>query len=241
MDEIDRNTPHGDIVQPFNVNRMHGKTIQNMVIGSIDVTSGAVTACGPEEASDDLGFFRSVPNGSYPVEASIIVPGDDIEPPRIASVRVVFRGGDVFDTEIAARGDEDIEYSPDSLLRYLGQGILGVFDPEVGSELNRDILTRMHTDGDFWSVLSEDFETSHDASPDFQMEGGSWMEWTSPSNGRRAMLVRSELTREILPYWGLDEDGAPPPAHRAYPGHRGVRIVGGRVRADVGVYRTWAV
>ncbi len=208
LDEIDYDTPHSDLIQPFTSNRLYGKTIQREVIGSVDVISGAVTACGPDEVSDDPGFFRNIPNGTYPVEASIIVPSDDVEPPRITSVRVVFNDGDVFETKIAARGDENIEYSPDTLLRHLSQGILGIFDPEVGSELYENIRTRMAPDDDdLWSVLSEEFEASHDASPDFQMENGSWMEWTSPVNGGKAMLIRSELTREVLPYWGLDVNG----------------------------------
>ena len=210
LTRLTRDVPHIDFNEYFTSNRVSNRYVQVVTAGTLEVTSGHVCVVDSGLSKGAPGYFRVCPTGVYPVEASILLPNDDVEPPLLLAVRVLISDEKVDRYEIAARGDEDIEFDPDRLELYVESGVLAILDAEFADALNSFVMGRMSTTGaeSVRDVFAGMFEESYDADPDFQDRDGSWAEWCS-EGGVFATLFRLDVNRFVVPYWGLDRQGVP--------------------------------
>ena len=52
------------------------------------------------------------------------------------------------------------------------------------------------------------FQESYETHPEFQNEGGSFLEWSMPGSGHRLVLFSSGMGDGVYSgYWGLDAEG----------------------------------
>lgn len=152
---------------------------------------------------------RKIPAGSYPVELSVCL--SRIAGLRIAAARIPVSPQAAVRYEIAMpKGKEREELGKPGIFTFFGVDT-GLADGKVSQE-NRLFFEKWEKENpgknkytDYFAAL---FQESFQANPEFQNQGGSFLEWRLPGSGLRTVLFSSGMGDGIYSgYWGLDAEG----------------------------------
>lgn len=183
--------------------------------GEADFPTGKVVLADPIAylgTQYETALDRKVPAGSYPVELSVCL--SRIAGLRIAAARLLLSGKQAVRYEIAMpEGKKTEDLGKPGVFTFLGvdTGLACFADGKV-SEENRLFFEKWVKENpgknkfvDFFAAL---FQKSYEARPQFQNQGGSFLEWRLPESGLRTVLFSSGMGDGIFSgYWGLDAEG----------------------------------
>lgn len=178
--------------------------------GEADFPTGEVILADPIDylgSKYETALGRRIPTGSYPVELSVCL--SQIAGLRIAAAKLLISSKQVVRYEMAM---------PEGLgnpgvFSFFGVDTgLGCFADRKVSEETRLFFKKWEKENpgknkymDYFATL---FQESFKANPEFQNEGGSFLEWMLPESGRRTVLFSSGMGDGIYSgYWGLDAEG----------------------------------
>ena len=183
--------------------------------GEADFPTGKVVLADPIAylgTRYETALDRKVPAGSYPVELSVCL--SRIAGLRIAAARLLLCEKQAVRYEIAMpEGKKTEDLGKPGVFTFLGvdTGLACFADGKV-SEENRLFFEKWERENpgknkyeDYFAAL---FQKSYEANPQFQNQGGSFLEWKLPESGLRTVLFSSGMGDGIFSgYWGLDAEG----------------------------------
>lgn len=185
-------------------------------IGTVDLISGWIRIGDPlaylcgEMYSPIMNV--SVNRGSYPVEIAVIKSYYDTV--RISTSRIKFKSTEAVRYEVAgpAPGTTAFEASDGDIPDFpVDAGMMCFCDAEVAHEFN-EWLTKWHEanpdKNHYDDYFAELFAQSYAAEPEFQREGGDFIEWEVPETGHRLVMNATGYgDGTYVPFWGYDADG----------------------------------
>lgn len=183
--------------------------------GEADFPTGEVVLADPIAylgSRYETVLDRKIPAGSYPVELSVCL--SRIAGLRIAAARLPVSPKAAVRYEIAMpKGKEPEDLEKPGIFTFFGvdTGLACIADGKV-SEENRLFFEKWEKENpgknkytDYFEAL---FQDSFQANPEFQNQGGSFLEWRLPGSGLRTVLFSSGMGDGIYSgYWGLDAEG----------------------------------
>lgn len=183
--------------------------------GEADFPTGEVVLADPIAylgSRYETVLDRKIPAGSYPVELSVCL--SRIAGLRIAAARLPVSPKAAVRYEIAMpKGKEPEDLKKPGIFTFFGvdTGLACIADGKV-SEENRLFFEKWEKENpgknkytDYFEAL---FQDSFQANPEFQNQGGSFLEWRLPGSGLRTVLFSSGMGDGIYSgYWGLDAEG----------------------------------
>lgn len=183
--------------------------------GEADFPTGEVVLADPLAylgSQYETVLDRKIPAGSYPVELSVCL--SRIAGLRIAAARLLVTRKEAVQYEIAMpKGKQPEDLGKPGVFTFFGvdTGLACIADGKV-SEENRLFFDKWRKENpgknkytDYFAAL---FQASFEANPEFQNEGGSFLEWSLPGSGLRTVLFSSGMGDGIYSgYWGLDAEG----------------------------------
>ena len=183
--------------------------------GEADFPTGEVVLADPIAylgSRYETVLDRKIPAGSYPVELSVCL--SRIAGLRIAAARLPVSPKAAVRYEIAMpKGKEPEDLEKSGIFTFFGvdTGLACIADGKV-SEENRLFFEKWEKENpgknkytDYFEAL---FQDSFQANPEFQNQGGSFLEWRLPGSGLRTVLFSSGMGDGIYSgYWGLDAEG----------------------------------
>ena len=183
--------------------------------GEADFPTGEVVLADPIAylgSRYETVLDRKIPAGSYPVELSVCL--SRIAGFRIAAARLPVSPKAAVRYEIAMpKGKEPEDLEKPGIFTFFGvdTGLACIADGKV-SEENRLFFEKWEKENpgknkytDYFEAL---FQDSFQANPEFQNQGGSFLEWRLPGSGLRTVLFSSGMGDGIYSgYWGLDAEG----------------------------------
>ena len=183
--------------------------------GEADFPTGEVVLADPIAylgSRYETVLDRKIPAGSYPVELSVCL--SRIAGLRIAAARLPVSPKSAVRYEIAMpKGKEPEDLGKPGIFTFFGvdTGLACIADGKV-SEENRLFFEKWEKENpgknkytDYFEAL---FQDSFQANPEFQNQGGSFLEWRLPGSGLRTVLFSSGMGDGIYSgYWGLDAEG----------------------------------
>lgn len=189
-----------------------------LTIGVVDVPSGRVIV------SDPLVYLpgnrgtapileKEIPKGTYRVEIAILRSRKIGI--RVCTARMKIKETPAVRYELAIPTKETAEPSSNE------DGVVCGFTVDAGliSFIDADgAAAYRKVDKEWWDshpggnryddYFKELFEKSYELLPDFQREGGDFIQWINPENNERMVMVSSGLgDGYYLCFWGYDEDG----------------------------------
>lgn len=183
--------------------------------GEADFPTGEVVLADPLAylgSKYETLLEKQIPAGSYPVELSVCL--SRIAGLRIAAARLLVNSGQAVSYEIAMpRGKHIEEFNKPGAFTFFGVDIgLACFADRKVSEESRLFFEKWADKNpgkdkyaDYFASL---FQESYEANPEFQNQGGSFLEWKLPESGFRTVLFSSGMGDGMYSgYWGLDEKG----------------------------------
>ena len=197
-----------------------GRRMDRLAMGEIPLPTGQVMAGDPFgylDCPDATPYFqpRPVPQGSFPVEAAVLLPqeGDSEDWPRYAAVRVRFREEKAAVYEEALLGGEQLALLEEG--QYFGfdvnSGLAAICDQET-QEAYRLFCDRWYQENPQGDLYRDYFEPlfleSWKKAPLYQREKGDWLNWTIPGTRLSMAIVQSGYGDGAYPaYFGYGEDG----------------------------------
>nr|WP_296442269.1 DUF2185 domain-containing protein [uncultured Acetatifactor sp.] len=192
-----------------------GPKIKVVRAGEADFPTGEVVLADPIAylgSRYETVLDRKIPAGSYPVELSVCL--SRIAGLRIAAARLPVSPKAAVRYEIAMpKGKEPEDLKKPGIFTFFGvdTGLACIADGKV-SEENRLFFEKWEKENpgknkytDYFEAL---FQDSFQANPEFQNQGGSFLEWRLPGSGLRTVLFSSGMGDGIYSgYWGLDAEG----------------------------------
>ena len=183
--------------------------------GAADFPTGEVVLADPLAylgSRYETVLDRRIPAGSYPVELSVCL--SQIAGLRIAAARLLLGGKQVVRYEIAMpEGKKTGDLGKPGAFTFFGVDAgLACFADRKVSEENRVFFEKWEKENpgknkytDYFAAL---FRESFETAPQFQNQGGSYLEWKLPGSGLRTVLFSSGMGDGIYSgYWGLDTEG----------------------------------
>ena len=165
--------------------------------GEADFPTGEVVLADPIAylgSQYETVLDRKIPAGSYPVELSVCL--SRIAGLRIAAARLPVSPQAAVRYEIAMpKGKEREELGKPGIFTFFGVDT-GLADGKVSQE-NRLFFEKWEKENpgknkytDYFAAL---FQESFQANPEFQNQGGSFLEWRLPGSGLRTVLFSSGM------------------------------------------------
>ena len=205
-----------DLNAYFELPEMAGKQLTTMDIGPCSLPSGKVLVRDPLVYlwdKEEKPYFLSAPAGIYRTEVCVVKPDGDWDCARYAAVRLRFTDNRPVEFCEALVGDEDLSELEDaSYFGFCVDAGLGCICDEEGRRAFcawSEQWDKAHPDGnqydDYFAPL---FAESYKAHPEFQREGGDWLNWVIPGTDYHLPLFQSGFGDGVYPvYWGFDEEG----------------------------------
>ncbi|SHE15003.1 Uncharacterised protein [Chlamydia abortus] len=205
-----------DLNTYFSLPEMAGKELAVMDIGPCSIPTGQILVRDPLYYlgnRQEQPYFQTVPAGTYRTEVCVVKP-DEEDCARYAAVRVKFADAPAVRFEEALIGHED--------LTDLGEGEFFGFNVDAGlacicdKQLHHafcDFKEKWHKehpgenlyDHYFAALFAESFRQN----PQYQREGGDWLNWQIPGTEYHLPIFQSGFGDGAYPvYWGYDETGA---------------------------------
>lgn len=193
-----------------------GKQLAVIDIGPCDIPSGQILVRDPLCYLEDRAeqpYFCTAATGSYRTEICVVKPDEEGDCARYAAARLQFSKVPAVRFEEALIGNEDLEGLEDE--SYFGfpvdAGLACICDETLHQAFCdfAEHWYQEHPNGnlydDYFAVL---FAESYQAHPEFQREGGDWLNWMIPGTQYHLPLFQSGFGDGIYPaYWGYDTNG----------------------------------
>ena len=189
--------------------------IRVITAGQADFPTGEVVLADPLAylgSKYETVLDRQIPAGSYPVRLSVCL--SPIVGLRIAAAEVLVSEKPAVRYEIAMpKGKKGEDLGKPGIFTFFGvdTGLACFADGKI-SEENRIFFEKWAEENpgknkymDYFASL---FQESYETHPEFQNEGGSFLEWSMPGSGHRMVLFSSGMGDGVYSgYWGLDAEG----------------------------------
>ena len=206
-----------DLNTYFTEEAIAGKALAVLDIGPCDLPSGWVLVRDPLcylQSREEQPYFLQAAPGTYSTELCVIKPDDSGDCARYAAARGRFSEAEAVRFEEALIGHEELDG--------LEAGEYYGFNVDAGLACICDQTLHQafcdfaegwyaaHLDGnlydDYFAAL---FAQSFAARPEFQRQGGDWLNWVIPGTDYHLPMFQSGFGDGAYPvYWGYDQDGA---------------------------------
>lgn len=193
-----------------------GKQLDRMTIGPCSVPTGYLLVRDPLCYLDDreeLPYYQSVPAGTYETEVCVIKPDDEESCARYAAVRICFTKERAVRFGEALIGIEELEgLEEDEYFGFNVDGGLGCICDEKMHQAFCDFTEQWwteHKGGNLYDdYFAELFAENYKENPEYQREGGDWLNWVIPGTDYHMPIFQSGFGDGAYPvYWGYDEAG----------------------------------
>lgn len=204
--------PISKLDEYFTQNKICGKNMHLLDIGTVNFPTGEIIVCDPLVSLDRTitPYFTKVPQGIFPLTAAIVEVEQDHY--RYAAVKVHFNENPADHLVMALQGDEDIED--------IEEGDFFGFGVDAGLGTIVDIKTRdaycdfiekwkkENPEGNTYNdFFKEEFEKSYEKHPQFQREGGDWINFTIPGTELSIPMFQSGFGDGVYPvYFAYDKN-----------------------------------
>ncbi len=204
-----------DFNEYFEKSEIQGKELAVMNIGICSIPSGEIVACDP------LSFFLEnvkpylikVPVGEYHTEVCVVKP-DDYDCARYAAVRVKFTDKRAVKFYLAMTGNENVEELAElEEGEFFGFGVdagMACVCDKVAFEKYCEFVKELEKDGEnniYDDYFAEMLEESYKQNPEFQREGGDWVNCIIPETEYHMPVFQSGFGDGGYPaYFGYDEN-----------------------------------
>lgn len=188
-----------------------------LTVGTADIPSGRVVVADPlcymsGEHIIAPVLEKQIPAGSYPVDVSIY--RDNMVGVRMCTARLKIKQTDAVRYELAAplSGTAAAKLKDGEMSGYpVDAGMMCFCDSEGAAEY-ADFITKWHKENpgknhydDYFAAF---FAKSDKELPQYQREGGDFIEWANPETGKRMVMISSGLGDGFYQcYWGYDGSG----------------------------------
>ena len=198
----------------FNQKEFGGHRLYKIQMGNLTFPTGEFLVCDPLVylTSDTRPYVETVQAGTYPLETLVSEYEGDV---RYAVSRVRFTEAKAAEYCLALDGTEDLSTLQE-------EGDFFGFPVDAGLAAIVDVQTRdaycafekewdaAHEDGNIYDdFLTERFDENAKNAPDFQREGGDWLNLHIPGSELQIPFIQSGYGDGYYPvYFGFDAAGA---------------------------------
>lgn len=190
-------------------------TRYHLTIGEIDCPTGRIIV------SDPLCYLRmgkycpildkAIPIGKYPVEVAIC--RNEYTGIRMCTARMKIKNTKAVKYECAMpTEDSAVSKAADGLITGfpVEAGMMSFCDVQVANEYN-DFLNKWYAQNEgknhYDDYFAEFFKESDRKLPQYQREGGDFIEWTNPDTGNKLVMIASGFGDGFYQsYWGYDNN-----------------------------------
>lgn len=203
----------------FEMKEIFGLKLFKLPMGEVHFPTGEILVRDPLVYlhKEEQPYFQKVPTGKFPLETLVIEIEEDHY--RYMVSRVKFSENKVVRYENAMKGDENLD---DEFVQ--GESFFG-FNVDAGLATIVDVKTR-DAYSDFeksWfqaqenpkesniydDFFAKEFKKSYQENPQFQREGGDWINFAIPNTDLSVPMIQSGWGDGQYPvYFGYDENNA---------------------------------
>ena len=205
-----------DLNTYFESSEIAGKELSIMNIGACDLPSGKILVRDPLVYlgnKEEEPYFQTVPSGSYNTEICVIKP-NNYDCARYAAVRLCFSEERPVKFYEALIGNENIEEYNSENSVYFGFNVdagLGCICDSVTHKLFCDWLEKWNEENpdsnEYDDYFSDLFAANYKVHPEFQREGGDWLNWKIPGTEYHIPIFQSGFGDGTYPvYFGIDKE-----------------------------------
>lgn len=185
--------------------------IKTFTAGNADFPTGQVVIADPLVylgTKYQTLLEREIPKGSYPAELSVLYS-------QTAGIRIAAARLRIKEEEAISYTRGEARVNPDGKRPFCFMGVdAGVAcftDLQIAAEYN-DFLVKWHRENPdknhYDDYFAEFFAQSYEKFPQFQREGGDFIEWQLPRSGNRLVMFASGLGDGMYSgYWGENSKG----------------------------------
>ncbi|MDR2522305.1 MAG: DUF4241 domain-containing protein [Synergistaceae bacterium] len=203
-----------DLNAYFTADAIVGKKLDRLSIGTVSLPSGQVIVCDPlvflSERSEP--FFLSVPPGEYEVVLAAVTPDDD-DCARYAAARVRFSDAETVRYKEALIGDENLlDFDGDYFGFGVDAGLACICDAQTRDAyaiFEKDWQAKAGRGANLYDDYFADlFSESYEKYPQYQREGGDWLNWQIPGTNWHIPIFASGFGDGVYPvFFGCDVEG----------------------------------
>ena len=202
-----------DLDAYFTEKKIGGMEVDVLDIGTVHFPTGTIVACDPlVTLGEAQPYLQKVPTGTYPVRICVMRSQEYGD--RYACVKVAVRDQKPVRYELGMVGDENLdeEIGEDEFFGFFVDAGMGCIADIQTQEAFRKYWEQREAEEDginfyndlFCDLLEENFQ----AHPQYQREGGDWLNWTVPGTDCNVPLFASGWGDGVYPcYFGYDPEG----------------------------------
>lgn len=204
------------LVSDFDFNSyFNGNIYKTLNIGDVLLDTGEIVVCDPL-FSLGAGYnkipplIQKVPAGKYPVTISVMESEDDCA--RYMASKISFSNNLPIRFEMALKiGDDPNELDDDMIFGFpVMAGLACICDKhteELYESYFEDWYSKNPDKNSYDDYFSEIFAKSYLENPQFQREGGDWINWFVPNTHNNVAMYNGGFGDGFYPcYWGYDEN-----------------------------------
>ena len=206
-------TPFSNLNDYFSENEIAGKALDRLDLGFASFPTGNVIVRDPlcYFRPDEQPFLQKIPSGTYSVTACVVKP-DEGDCARYAAVKLTVSDNVAVRFEEALIGHENLDScEPGSYFGFnVDAGLATIADIKTRDAFH-DYFTKWYKENpdgnnydDYFAAL---FADSYRKKPQYQREGGDWINWTVPNTDLQMPLFQSGFGDGCYPvYFGYDNN-----------------------------------
>lgn len=205
---------YNDFNEYFSAKEIAGKKLFKLPMGNVNFPTGQILVCDPLVYlhRGEEPYYIKAPIGTFPIETLVVEVEE--EHYRYVAVRIKFNSKKAVSHFEALKGNENLDE--------LGEGEYFGFNVDAGLATIVDVVTRdAYSDfSDKWDAETEDenknlyddffaaeFDKSYKENPQFQREGGDWINFQIPGTDLTVPMIQSGFGDGVYPvYFGFDEN-----------------------------------
>ena len=202
-----------DLDAYFTEKKIGNAQVDTLDIGTVHFPTGTIPACDPlVELGEALPFIQTVPAGTYPV--TICVVPSETYGDRYACVKVAISDNKPVRYEMGMVGAENLdeELQEDEFFGSFVDAGMGCIADLKAQEAFKAYWEQREMEDEsidpyndlFCDLLEENFQ----AHPQYQRDGGDWLNWTVPGTDCNIPIFASGWGDGVYPcYFGYDAEG----------------------------------
>lgn len=202
-----------DLDAYFTEEKIGNAQVDTLDIGTVHFPTGTILACDPlVELGEALPFIQTVPAGTYPV--TICVVPSETYGDRYACVKVAISNNKPVRYEMGMVGAENLdeELQEDEFFGFFVDAGMGCIVDLKAQEAFKAYWEQREMEDEsidpyndlFCDLLEENFQ----ANPQYQRDGGDWLNWTVPGTDCNIPIFASGWGDGVYPcYFGYDAEG----------------------------------
>jgi hypothetical protein len=204
--------PHSKLDEYFTKDKIFGKNIHILNIGSVNFPTGNIIVVDPLMylERDSKPFFTKVPIGVFPLTIAVVEVEQDHY--RYAAVKVDFNGNKVDYFVEALRGNENFEdFKEGDFFGFNVDAGLGTIADVKTKEAYCDFVEEWEKKNPnkeiYDDLLAKEFENSYKKNPKYQRKDGDWINYKIPQTNLTIPMFQSGFGDGTYPvYFGYDKD-----------------------------------